>query len=301
MPTRDQLLSHLLPGLTTANQTLAARAKAGDSAAIAQLTALARPDLGNDLTYQSAPQGQRNTLNFARDQLNQDTGTNLAPVQGKSVGDALGELGGDALKYGSALGASLIPGIGPLAAGAIAAGGNSLGQVIHGDKFNPLGAALSGVAGGAGSALLNGGASALGGIPAAPSAAGLPGIGDVSSIGLSGAAGGAGAALAPVAGAGAASAAGAVPSALSLGGIIKTVGKNLPLIGGVLGTITGASQQNHANDLQNQAIQAATQDWNARAPVRQAAITRALAPLPAAPDLSYIYANSSNPYAKVKP
>jgi hypothetical protein len=313
-PTVNQVLSRTNPGALNSNQDLEARVKAGDPAAIAQIQQMAHPEIADWGTNRNAVgRDQRNSIDWARQVSNQYLGTNYEHSKNTTVGNAAGDL----LRVAAPIGAALIPGIGPLAAGLIAAGGNAAGQLLHGDPLSVKQALLAGVGSGLGSAGLaatGGGGAAAGAIPAAPAgvaeatSAGLAGaptsIGGLTT-GLGGAAGATGAAsgaLAPVAAAGGAGT--AVPSASVLGTLGKiggTISKNLPLIGGVLGTIQGANQMSHANALQDQAVQTALQDWQQRAPVRAAAVQRVLAPLPTAPDLSYVYANSSNPYAKVRP
>jgi len=69
----------------------------------------------------------------------------------KSIGKALGGIMKTAAPF-----AGLIPGVGPLAAAGLGAGGNFLGNALQGNKANLGSALLSGASAGAGSALTKG-------------------------------------------------------------------------------------------------------------------------------------------------
>lgn len=72
--------------------------------------------------------------------------------QGKSLGQVLGKV----VKTAAPIAALAIPGVGPLAAAGIAAGGRVAGRALEGESFDPLDAAKYGVTGAAGNAALGG-------------------------------------------------------------------------------------------------------------------------------------------------
>ena len=122
----------------------------------------------------AAYQGQRNPFNTAnklagsgQDILRQElerrgvqtTGLRVTPggkvlrnTGLRSVGKAVGGV----LKTVAPIGAALIPGLGPVAAGLLAAGGSAAGRALTGERFNLGKTALAGAVGGVGSAVLGG-------------------------------------------------------------------------------------------------------------------------------------------------
>jgi hypothetical protein len=160
----------------------------------------------------------------------------------KSVGQAIGGV----LKVAAPIAALAIPGLGPIAAGALAAGGNVLGNTLQGKntlKSIP-GAALGGVAVGAGRGLLNKaiGGGYGGGTSAPTTGGGLAAVGNAGS-----AAGGGG----------------------GLGGTLQGIGQGLGVIGqngqlnplrlaqlglGAAGVVQGAQAQGRANDALGRAV-----------------------------------------------
>lgn len=136
--------------------------------------------------------------------------------------------------------------------------------------------------------------SPLGGLALAFSPLAVAGMaGAFAAPAVAGGAGGAGTA------AGAAGTAGALGAAAKGAGTLGTLGKlgQAAQIGlGGLNAITGASQQGKSNELLQEALGMARQNYAERAPLRQQAIQSLTGPRPQAPDLSATF-QTSNPFA----
>jgi hypothetical protein len=203
-----------------------------------------------------------------------------------SIKNALGKIG-DVAKVASPL-ASFIPGVGPLLAAGIGAGGAALGKLN--DKNVTFGNTLGSVAGGAAMGGLGGyGIDKLQG--AASGGQGLAGVGRLL-MGNKGAAG-----AAP----GAARGASGIPG---VGGIIGSAlgyAKDNPeLVLGGLAALQGTRQAGQSADLRNQGVSLAMQDYQSRLPFQQAALER-LKTLGAAPSgvgALPIPSDTGNPYAR---
>jgi hypothetical protein len=139
----------------------------------------------------------------------------------------------------------------------------------------------------AGGALLGPGGAALGGALSGALGSGKPKVGNI----LGGAAGGL-----MTGGVG-----GSLLGGIGKQGLLKGVGNfaldNPELLLGGLSAIQGAQQQGKANALQKQALGYATQPWEDMAGVRRMAVDR-LQNSDQPPDLSHLYAGSSNPFAR---
>lgn len=159
----------------------------------------------------------------------------------------------------------LLPGI------AAAGGALALGLIAPG-----VGAGAAGAGGGSG----------IVAAPAFPAAAAGSAPGAIAGLGGTAAAG---------AGAGAAAAAGT-----GLSGLLGKAGKwatgHPGLIVGTLGAIDAAHQQQHSNQLAENAVNNATADWNSRKPLRDALLQKLLAPEPGLPSLPGGM-GGANPYA----
>lgn len=187
--------------------------------------------------------------------------------------------------------AGMIPGVGiPLAAG-LGALGNTAGNLMQGNGFDLKGALLSGAAGAAGSALTGGqGFKGLGGIPqrmgisgglpAAPSPAAIQGAAAASGVAAPAASGGAGGVM------------GAIGNGISKLGGLGNVVKGGVAVGGFL----DSRAQRHAAErmanarlgVNQQQLRMAEDEYNSRAPLRNAALTR-LGALAAKPPVSSLY------------
>ncbi len=250
-------------------------ARAGDPAAQQQLY-----DAANRKGDKKGQAGNER-LNFLRRRANEVLGTKFGTLHDKSFLSKVGHVVGGALKIAAPIAGALIPGVGTLGAAAIGALGNTAGRALHGDRFN-LGSAIgAGTLAAGGNKLLGNG---LGSVPATsggvlPTGPGGLG-GDAVSRGVNAGGGG----------------------LLGGGGVLGTGFSARDAIGaglGVAGAFQNASQQSHANDLQNKAMRYAEQDWAARGPLRTQATQRMLAPLPKAEDQSALFAaNQVNPFAR---
>lgn len=154
----------------------------------------------------------------------------------KSVGKAIGGV----LKT-VAPAAALIPGVGPVAAGLLAAGGNAAGRALHGDRFDPLKSLGAGALGAGGAALLGGqGISGIGGIPGRLGIGGAPGVGGAATAGST--------ILDPS----------SVVRQGGLSGIVKAITSDperAARLGlGVVGAIQGSQAAGRADDLQRRAL-----------------------------------------------
>lgn len=266
---------------------LVARAKAGDQVAMQRIQGLADLD---------GPGGEgaatRDARNYARLMLNEGFGQSHDYMEKGDGGGFLGSVGG-VLKTAAPIGAAFIPGIGPIAAGAIGAAGSAAGGALAGDDFDPLKTLLAG-GGAAGGNLLLGG-QGIGGIKGIPGRLGMGGSGipdapDISQMGDA-----TYKVAAPAAGAG----------AVAKGGVLGKVGN---FLGGgdgfgiddavkIGGTVAAIDSMRHANKLQDSAIQGATRDWESRAPLRQMGMSRIMGLNPSARrDMSELFADPSNPY-----
>jgi len=73
----------------------------------------------------------------------------------------------------------------------------------------------------------------------------------------------------------------------------------VPIIAGgaaLYNAIQGGRQQGQANDLEQEALDLARRDYNSREPLRRGFLTNATKPIAAAPDLSGVFADPSNPF-----
>jgi len=200
------------------------------------------------------------------DQLNPGHGKSTKSTLEKVVGGI-----GDVVKFAAPL-ATLIPGVGPLAAAGIGAAGGLLGNLNDDDGFRgALGdILLGGLAGGAGGF-------ALEKVPAL-----LQGAGSLF-------AGGAGAA------------ADAAGGGINLGNVLKSAGRflldNPELILGGVSAIAGAREHGKAAEALQRAIDFAMRDAEERRALRGAVLERLMGPGPQRRDLSEVFA-SPNPYAR---
>ena len=265
---------------------LAQQAAAGDQSALLRLQALSGYDpkkegLGSDpyadlrsqfkQLYGTSNPGAATSdaQNYARYLVGNLTGQQ--PVGYLKPNDAyIGDDIGKVLKVAAPIAGALIPGVGLLGATAIGGLGNAAGQYAATGKIDPKQALASGALAAAGNSALGNG---LGSVPGAAAAGG-----NVTQAGTAAAAGGGGASN------------GLLGTGLSTKDVL-TLG-----LGG-LGAIDAASQSANADKLRGQALQFAAQDYGQRAPIRTAAVDRALAPLPTQRDLSQTLVNRANPYS----
>lgn len=255
---------------------LVARAQQGDQAAIAELDRKARiEDVGHigESNYGVVNQ-YRDALKALGDPTNRGNGLTRMTHQRGWLGEAVHDIGG-VVKKAAPL-AALIPGVGPLAAGAIGA----LGSAAHGDSVGQV--VGSGITGYGGAKLIGAAKGAL----AARGAAGAAGA----------AAGGGGAAVAPVAGA----AGGGGGIGGLVGGALDYAKKNPQVIAGALGAINAAGQQAKGANAVDRASGIALSDYNQTNPLRQRAVQMLSQPLPQARDLSYLN-DPANPFARRPP
>lgn len=287
---RDYILSRVTDedkGRAEENNRLIAAAKAGDQAALQKMIALAGDDSTGAWATNDARNHARMLLQEAGfgDQLGQFGDYAEARDGSFSVGKALG----GALKFAAPIAAMAIPGIGPLAAAGIAAGGNVAGRALSGDKFSLGSTLLSGAAGAGGNWLLGGqGFKGIGGIPqrlgfGGGASAGAAGNATQGMPGVMGAAGGGGGA-----------------GGFSLGGALDAVGRYGPLVVGGLGAYQTMQDQSKANELRERGIKMAEQDYAGRAPFRALATSYAQRPEPQRADLSSIFYDPGNPFNRVQ-
>lgn len=283
---------------------LAQQAAAGDATALLRLQALSGLDAKKEglaadpyadlrgqfkSTYGTSNPGAAtaDAQNYARSLVANLTGQPAAGYlkpKDAYMGDDIGKV----LKIAAPIAGALIPGVGTLGAAAIGGVGNAAGQYAATGKIDPKQAVLSGAAAAAGNKALGNGLGST--IPKAPDTSWLAGANQGAAEALGGLPGAASTA------AGAAGAAGQAGSSL-LGIGADDLKKWGPLVLGGLGAIDSASQSAQADKLRSQGLQYATQDYNSRAPVRAAALTGALAPLPQQKDLSQTLVNRANPYS----
>lgn len=302
------------PNVIAGLQALAARAKAGDASATAliQKVASGQPVNGADLipgwnvgmvSWGKAPAGQDPThLAITHQQgdgvryWGDEAGRQAESAAAQNLlkgGDDSAQLAaanashkdwtGGTLAQLAPIAAAFIPGVGPLAAGAIGAGiggaeaaGGVTNQSVLGGAAT--GAAEAGAAGAAKSAIGNA----------------LAGTGSVGNAlaGVSRLAGMAGGAAALPSVARAAIGGGTGQPGTSAGG------SGISDLSQLIGTLQGGSQVADAASIRKAAIASAQQDYNSRAPLRTQAISLLSAPERTATDLSSIYANTDNPFAK---
>ena len=242
---------------------LMARAQQGDPAAIAELDRGARTAEGN---IPGTSRGAVNIFRQALTDLGDPSHRGGALREMKRTASPFKDIGGVVKKLAPLT--VFIPGIGPIAAGALAAaGGLASGDSLGKSAIEGIGAGVTG-----------------GAINAARGA--------VAARGLAGAAQAA-----------AGHAVGA-PAGSGLGGIARSAlsyaTHNPSTILGAVGAINGASQQAKGSNAVDAAANIRTTEYNRLAPVRQAASAAALAPVPAQRDLSYL-SDPGNPYQPRRP
>lgn len=293
---------------------LAQQAAAGDQAALLRLEALSGYDakkekaLGGADPYADlrgdfkAQFGTANpgaatadAQNYARLLVSNLTGQpvpSYLPPKDAYVGDDIGGV----LKAVAPVAGALIPGVGLLGAAAIGGLGNAAGQYASTGKINVGQSLLAGGMAAGGNALLgnglgSGGTGAFGSTPAGVAGTGPAGTGWGGSATMGG-----NAPAALGAGAQAAASAGGIGGALGTAGNLLT--KYGPLVLGGIGAVGAGKLGSQAEDLRNQAARVAMQDYQQRAPLREAAVTGLTGPRPQREDLSGLYADPSNPYRR---
>lgn len=244
---------------------LVARAQAGDQTALAELDRKARiEDTGSigESNY-GVVNAYRDALKALGDPTNRGNGLKRMAKQRGWLAEAVHDVGGVVKKLAPA--AVLIPGVGPLAAAAIGAGGS----LASGDNLGQ--AALSGVTSYAGGSAIK----AAKGMLAARGAAGAAGA-------VGGGAGGGG----------------------GLGGLargaLSFAQDNPAVIAGALGSINAAGQQSRGMNAVDRASDIATGNYNQTSPLRRRAVELLSGPLPRARDLSYLN-DPANPFARRPP
>lgn len=209
----------------------------------------------------------------------------------KSAGKGLKKVGKAVGKGWEAIDDYALPAAGFMLAGPAGAGlGAAAARGIGDGKFDAgatLGAGLKGYAGGQlASGLGLQGGEGLSGLMRS-------GQGLVSSGGVNGAVAAQGATGGALKSAGASGFRGALGNA---GNFIKD---NPELILGAASAFQGSREQARANEMQKRALQLAEQPWNETAALRQQSLEGMMNPQ--APDLSSLYAGSSNPFARTAP
>jgi hypothetical protein len=247
-----------------------------DAQALAQLRALS----GDDSTGGFATNDARN---YARMRLNTLPGaTPLEYSEARDGGGFFGSLGG-VLKTAAPF-AGLIPGVGPLLGAGLAAGGSALGGELSGDDFNLGKTLLAGGAGYLGGKLnpFGGGGGAVAGA-AGTGTQSMPGIAaQASTPGYAGGGGILGKLGIPTGG----------------GGLLDKALQHGPMI---LGGLAAANRQHEADQMMQEAVRGARQDWQSRAPLRDFASSQIMSTADLqAPDVSHIFADPSNPYNRVR-
>lgn len=285
------------PGRKRTSEELAAKARGGDQAALHQLLDLSGgPGDPNPATGW----GTQDAKNYAQ-LLLRDLIPGYQPDYGKAQdgGFSLGKTLGGVLKVAAPIAALAIPGLGPLASAAIAAGGSAAGGVLSGDKFNLGKTALAGVAGYGGNKLLGGqGIKGIGGIPERLGIGGGPDVGGAPMPG----------GVNPALGNATQSGQGVLASATQTGGkgIFGSgisggdLMKYLPLASGALGAVGSYQNGAKADDLRQKAMGYAEGDYLSRSPFREKALAQVNQPMPTAPDLSAVFADPGNPYNRIQ-
>jgi hypothetical protein len=261
----------------TIDQWVAA-AKGGDQAALQQLIRMGDFD-GPGGDGWATPDA-RNYDRMALRDLGIDTGGYMKQGDG---GGFMHSLGG-VLKVAAPLAGALIPGVGMVGAGLIGGLGSAAGGVMQGDKFNALKTLAAGGAAAVGNKLLGNGLGSgstnwgFGSTPPRELTPGAPG-GTTPGSGGTGSSG--------------------QPGALSrFGDIGSLIQKYGPLALGAAGMIDQAGQDNHASQLRDQALKMSLDDWNSRAPLRQQAMSRMLAPAAPRANLGASYSDPTDPYRR---
>jgi hypothetical protein len=187
---------------------------------------------------------------------------------------------GDAAKF-AAPALNFVPGVGPLAAAAAGGLGGVLGELNDADGFNlgqGLGAgalsALSAYGAGRAKGALQGAGGGGAAGAAGPRRGGLAGIGDA----LAGSSGGGWGNVA--------------------GDVLGFARKNPGLVLGGIGAVTGALGSAKNDSREREALQALQADYERRRGLRDQAIAMIGQPIAPAPDLSSIFADPGNPYAR---
>jgi hypothetical protein len=292
------------PGRMATADKLAARAKAGDQAALQELIGLSQSN-GGWATNDAVNYGRLKLRELGFNMQGLDEGGGY--VEPRDGAFSLGKTLGGALKIAAPIAGALIPGVGWLGAAAIGGLGNAGGQLLQNGRVNVGQSLLSGALAGGGNALLGnglgagssgmlgsagqgaqalGGAASAGGAPAGLGPQGImaPGGGAIGAVGTPGIASGGG-----VFG--------------QLGGLFGGadgkfgLGDALGLFGTIGSGIHAANLQDEARDQRRAAIEGATNEWNSRAPLRQASQAGLLsAGNLQRPDFSQIFADPGNPF-----
>jgi hypothetical protein len=290
-----------------------AKAKAGDPEAARLLYIAAHPGGWRP--------DHRNAAIDAWNEFSPGTAQDLPHMKNphKGVGGFLGGVMKVAAPF-----AGLIPGVGPLLGAGLAAGGSALGGALSGDKFSLLDTALAGGAGYMGGKWNPFGSKASAGLQAASGlgnatqsgvGAGQGALSQIGNAGIGalpesayqafpGIAGGGtppwldpGMSGGPMGG-GRGGGGGILDRVLGGGGggggwLDKALQYGIPLIGG----ISSANRQHEADQMMQNAIAGANQEWGARQPLRDFSMQGILGlPSIKAPDLSSAFADPGNPY-----
>lgn len=266
---------------------LAAKAKAGDAAALERLHVLGALPGYEDQYGKGYGAGTRDGRNYARYLLERDFGEDLNYL---TPGDKFsGDEVGGALKILAPLAAAAIPGIGFLGAAAIGAGGTAAGDLAATGNVNLKNALIAGTLSGAGNSLLGNG---LGSVNST-----LPGVPGTTTAATGAAGMGGSATAAPTA---ASAASGVLGTGIKAKGVGDAIAKYGPLALGALGTIDAAGRYANADRLTQQQLDMLKRDWESRGPARDMALQQVLGAMPTRPDLSAMY-TSPNPYARPVP
>jgi len=266
---------------------LAAKAKAGDAAALERLHVLGALPGYEDQYGKGYGAGTRDGRNYARYLLERDFGEDLNYL---TPGDAYaGDTIGGVLKAAAPVLGAVLPGVGFLGAAAIGAGGTAAGDLASTGDVNLKNALIAGTLSGAGNSMLGNG---LGSVNSS-----LPGVPGTTTA-ATGAAGMGGSATAvPTA---ASTAGGILGTGVKAKGVGDAIAKYGPLALGALGTIDAAGRYANADRLTQQQLDLLKRDWESRGPARDMAIQQVLGAMPTRPDLSAMY-TSPNPYARPVP
>jgi hypothetical protein len=287
------------PGRMKTAERLAAEARAGNQQSLLALINLSGGPNDPDPSDNWATADARNYGKM----LLRDIMPDYQPTYDKAHDGSfsLGKTLGGVLKVAAPIAGALIPGVGMLGAAAIGGLGNAGGQLLQGGKFNLGQSLLSGALGAGGNALLgNGlGAGSSGWLGAAKPAAQAIG-GAAQGLGPAGVMAPGGGTIGSVATPGISSGSGVFGQLGGfLGGADGKLGLNdILTYGGMIGGgISAANAQDQANELRKAALQGAQQEWQTRAPLRNAA-QQGLLGLGSLerPDFSQIFADPGNPF-----
>ena len=206
--------------------------------------------------------------NYGRMLLNQIGGRH-SYGEAHDGGGFMGSVGGALKKLAPA--AALIPGIGPLAAGGIAALANTGGSLLKGEGLDITGSLTDGLLGGAGSALLQGqGAGGLMNLVKHGNVQGIQAGPSAEALGEAAKAAGMPAPAAPAA----AAPGGALAKLGGLGGVAK-IGMGAAALKGMHDSRKASEQMANAQlQLRNRQLGMAEQDYASRAPLRNTAFQR---------------------------